>query len=97
MPHAGRFAGGQLQGMVLVIVPSAQIDRITFARCFGHPEHIHEKTKAFRRLWGQELQMAKMCQVKNWLFPHSMILQPLLRETRSYESESLNLTQEKQD
>ena len=64
MPHPRYLGGGQLQRVVLVVVPPAQVDRIAAAPTLGHAEDVHKKVKAFLGLRREQLHMSEMGQIE---------------------------------
>ena len=68
--HARGFRGGQFQRVVLVIVPTAQINRIALARRFRHAHHVDEKFQAFVRLRRKHFHVREMREVENRFWLH---------------------------
>src|ERR1700722_5732539 len=70
MPEAGGVPPRQLQAIALVIVPAAQIDRVSEAPAFGHPEHVDEEREAALRRRRQEFDMTEMGDVHDRFVGH---------------------------
>ena len=62
--HSGLFRGRELEGMALVIVPGAQVDRIAFPAAFGHPHDVDEEAHALFGFRGEKLQVPQMGDVQ---------------------------------
>ncbi len=64
MPHAGGLRGGQLERVVLVVVPPAQVDGVAAPATLGHAHDIDEETEALLGQWRQQLEVGEMGQVE---------------------------------
>ena len=69
--HSSLLRGGELEGVALVIVPGAQVDRIAFPAAFGHPHDVDEEAQAFLRLGGEKLQMPQVGDVSDGFVLHA--------------------------
>ena len=61
--HAGHFRRGELEGVVFVIVPGAQVHRIATAAALRHPEDVDEKPEAVVRPRRQQLDVREVREV----------------------------------
>ena len=58
--HSRLFRRRELQGVALVIVPGAQVDRVAFPAAFGHPHDVHEEAHAFLGFRSEQLQVPQV-------------------------------------
>src|ERR1700749_3255819 len=62
-PHPADARGlvrGELDRVVLVVVPGAQVHRVTLAAGLGHAEHLHEEPQALAHLGRQQLDVPEV-------------------------------------
>ena len=59
-PDARGLVRGELDRMVLVVVPGAQVDRVAFAARLGQAEHLHEEPQALAELGRQQLDISEV-------------------------------------
>ncbi len=79
-----RFWGiRQLQGMMLIIVPAAQVNRVAFSAVFRHPHHIHKKAQAFLGFRRQQLHMSQMSDIVDGFFLRHGLFPPFDDSTES--------------
>jgi len=64
MTHAGHFGRGELENVMFVVVPGAQVHRITAQAALSHAHHLGEKTKALVGLRREQLDMREMGEVR---------------------------------
>jgi len=61
--HASHFRRGELERVVFVIVPGAQVHRIAAAAALRHAEDVDEKPEAVVRPRRQQLDMREVREV----------------------------------
>ena len=64
MAHAGDLGRGELQRVMLVVVPAAQVDRVALPAAFGHAEDVDEEAQALLGLRRQKLDMRQVRQIE---------------------------------
>ena len=64
VPHAGDLRGRQLQRVVLVVVPAAQVHRVAATGALGHPHDVDEEVEALVGLGCQQLEVGKMREIE---------------------------------
>ncbi len=62
--HAGDLCRGQLQRVVLVVVPAAQVDRLAAPPALGHAEDVDEKAQALLGLGCEKLDVSQVCKIE---------------------------------
>jgi hypothetical protein len=62
--HFGELARGQLQGVELVIVPAAQVDRVAFTAALGQSHDVHEEIQALLGLGRHELEVGEVREIE---------------------------------
>ena len=64
VPHFGKLAGGQLQGVELVVVPAAQVHRLALTAALGHAHAVDEEVQTLLRFRCEQLHVPEVCQVE---------------------------------
>ena len=64
MPHAGGLRRGQLERVVFVVVPAAQIDRVALTAALGHPHDVDEEVQALFGLGRQQFDVGEVREIE---------------------------------
>src|SRR5262245_61148743 len=64
MPHSRRLRCSELQRVVFVIVPTAQVDGVTAAGGFGHAHDVDEEIQALVRLGCEDFKMPEVREIE---------------------------------
>ena len=64
VPHSRGLRGSQLERVVLVIIPAAQVDRLAATGGFGHPHDVDEEVEALVGLGCEDFQVREVREVE---------------------------------
>jgi hypothetical protein len=79
VPHAGRFRRGQLERVVLVVVPAAQVDGLPATAALGHAHHVDEEVQALVRLRREQFEVRTYKRLLDIVQPNAQTVDALMK------------------